>query len=135
MNSAFDQDIIRRCQQGDIHAYKMVYDHFEQPLLRLGIKMLGQQEDAEDAVQTTFLRLYRSIGQFNFDSKFGTYLYRIMVNVCLDMKKKDRSSAFGRSIRKRPVPSTGARFEVAASAGHCHVAGSYAGLFCAICNR
>ncbi|MEJ2247420.1 MAG: sigma-70 family RNA polymerase sigma factor [Acidobacteriota bacterium] len=65
----------------------MVYRHFEQPLLRLGLRMLSQQQDAEDALQITFLKLYRSLQNFRFDSNFGTYLFRIMVNVCFDIRK------------------------------------------------
>lgn len=49
--------------------------------------MLSQQQDAEDALQITFLKLYRSLRNFRFDSSFGTYLFRIMVNVCFDIRK------------------------------------------------
>ena len=50
--------------------------------------MLGRREDAEDAVQTAFLRLYRSINKFAFKSRLGTYLFRIMMNVCFDILRK-----------------------------------------------
>jgi RNA polymerase sigma-70 factor (ECF subfamily) len=49
--------------------------------------MLSQQQDAEDALQITFLKLYRSLQNFRFDSNFSTYLFRIMVNVCFDIRK------------------------------------------------
>lgn len=52
--------------------------------------MLGRQEDAEDAVQTAFLKLYRGVGQFQFSAKFSTYLLRIMMNVCFDLMQKRR---------------------------------------------
>lgn len=52
--------------------------------------MLGRQEDAEDAVQTAFLKLYRSVSQFQFSAKFSTYLLRIMMNVCFDLIQKRR---------------------------------------------
>jgi len=52
--------------------------------------MLGRQEDAEDAVQTAFLKLYRAINQFQFSAKFSTYLFRIMMNVCFDVIQKRR---------------------------------------------
>lgn len=83
-----EHEIIRRCQQGDLRAYETIYRHFEPPLLGLGLRMLGRQEDAEDAVQTAFLKLYRSITQFQFGAKFSTYLFRIMMNVCFDMIQK-----------------------------------------------
>ncbi|MCG3119309.1 MAG: ECF RNA polymerase sigma factor SigW [bacterium] len=52
--------------------------------------MLGRPEDAEDAVQMAFLKLYRGVGQFQFGAKFSTYLFRIMLNVCFDMRQKRR---------------------------------------------
>ncbi len=78
------------CQKGDLRAFESIYRHFEQPLLNLGLRMLGRQEDVEDALQTTFLKLYRSIGKFKFDSKLSTYLFRIMMNVCFDFLKKNK---------------------------------------------
>lgn len=56
--------------------------------------MLGRQEDAEDAVQTAFLNLYRGVNRFQFGAKFSTYLFRIMMNVCFDAiqkRKRDKS--------------------------------------------
>lgn len=85
-----EHEIIRRCQQGDLRAYEILYRHFEPVLLGMGRRMLGRQEDAEDAVQTAFLKLYRSINQFQFSAKFSTYLLRIMMNVCFDLLQKRR---------------------------------------------
>ena len=71
-----------------MRAYEIIYRRFEQPLLSVGLRMLGRREDAEDAVQITFLKLYRSIGKFRFDSKFSSYLFRIMLNVCFDLSRR-----------------------------------------------
>jgi RNA polymerase sigma-70 factor (ECF subfamily) len=87
-----EREVIRRCQAGDLRAYESLYRHFEQPLLSLGLRMLGRREDAEDAVQMTFLKLYRGIGHFRFGAKFSTYLFRIMMNVCFDMIQKRRQT-------------------------------------------
>jgi RNA polymerase sigma-70 factor (ECF subfamily) len=83
-----ESKIIRRCQNRDLNAFKMIYDRYNQPLLHTAQRVLGQREDAEDAVQTTFIKLYRSIDNFQFKSKFSTYLFRILMNVCFDMRKK-----------------------------------------------
>ena len=50
--------------------------------------MLHSREDAEDAVQMAFLRLYRSIATYRFEARFSTYFYRIMMNCCFDLLKK-----------------------------------------------
>ena len=73
-------------------AFEIVYRHFEQPLLSLGLRMLGKQQDAEDALQTTFLKFYRSLRKFQLESKVGTYLFRIMTNACFDQLANRRRS-------------------------------------------
>lgn len=89
-----EKRIIRRCQKHDVNAFKMLYDRYGQPLLSTALRMLGQQQDAEDAVQTAFLKLYRSIHNFRHDSRFSTYLFRILINVCFDLiEKRDRMRA------------------------------------------
>jgi len=50
--------------------------------------MLNNQQDTEDAVQTIFLNLYRSIAKFGFKSRFSTYLFTITRNVCHDIQKQ-----------------------------------------------
>lgn len=82
--------MIQRLQAGDLRAYEIVFRHFEQPLLSVGLRMLGRKEEAEDAVQTAFLKLYRSREQFQFGARFSTYLFRIMMNVCFDRLRQRR---------------------------------------------
>ncbi|MFQ5604994.1 MAG: RNA polymerase sigma factor [bacterium] len=91
-----EREVIQRCQRGDMRAFEKIYRHYQQPLLNLGLRMLGRMEDVEDAVQTTFLKLYRGIEQFRFGAKLQTYLFRIMLNVCFDQlqKKKQKPAEF-----------------------------------------
>lgn len=71
----------------------MIYDRYKHPLLSTALRMLGQQQDAEDAVQMTFLKLYRGIQKYNYRAKFSSYLFRILINVCFDLgRKKNRRS-------------------------------------------
>jgi len=85
-----EDDLIKRCQRSDMKAYKLIYERYKQPLLHTSLQMLGQLEDAEDAVQLTFIKLYRGIKNFRFESKFSSYLFRILMNVCFDMLKKSK---------------------------------------------
>lgn len=86
-----ETEIVRQCQQGDLKAFRKLFDSWHQPMLRVALRMLGNQHDAEDAVQTAFLKLHRSIGHFRFQSKLSTYLFQIVSRVCLDeIRKKGR---------------------------------------------
>ncbi len=91
-----ETEIVKRCRRGDITAFKELYDIYHQPMLRVALRMLGQQQDAEDAVQTTFIKLYRHIGTFRFQSAFSTWLFQILSNVCFDairLQKKHQSDS------------------------------------------
>jgi len=83
-----EDQIIKDCQNNDIGAYKMIYDRYEQPLLHTALRIMGQQQDAEDAVQMTFIKLYKSIKNYHFGAKFSTYLFKILINTCFDLLKK-----------------------------------------------
>jgi RNA polymerase sigma factor (sigma-70 family) len=83
-----ENEVIKRCQKSDLSAYKMIYDRYKLPLLSTALRMLGQQQDAEDAVQMTFLNLHRGIQNYNYSSKFSSYLFRILINVCFDLTRK-----------------------------------------------
>ena len=83
-----EDQIIKDCQNKNIGAYKMIYDRYEQPLLHTALRITGQYQDAEDAVQMTFIKLYKSIGNYHFGAKFSTYLFKILINTCFDLLKK-----------------------------------------------
>jgi RNA polymerase sigma-70 factor (ECF subfamily) len=84
-----EEKLIKRCQQNDMKAYKMIYQRYEQTLLRTALQILGHLQNAEDAVQTTFLKLYRGIKNFRSNAKFSTYLFRILINTCFDILRKE----------------------------------------------
>ena len=79
--------IVDACRQGDVRAFERVYREHQNALFGVALRMLGGQEDAEDAVQTTLIRLYRSIRNYRFEARLGSYLMRILINVCYDMLK------------------------------------------------
>ena len=83
-----EDQIIKDCQNKNIGAYKMIYNRYEQPLLHTALRIMGQQQDAEDAVQMTFIKLYKSIRNYHFGAKFSTYLFKILINTCFDLLKK-----------------------------------------------
>jgi RNA polymerase sigma-70 factor (ECF subfamily) len=81
-----EEDLLRQGRAGDRAALERLVARHKRPLFALCYGMLGDPDDAEDAVQETFLRALRALAAFRADAAFRTWLYRIAVNVCLKWK-------------------------------------------------
>jgi len=88
-----EAELIRAVQQGDQFAFEALVRAYDQSVLGLAMNLLRSPEDARDAYQEAFLRVYKNIHSFRFDCSFYTWLYRIVTNICLDHLRK-------RKIRK-----------------------------------
>jgi len=86
-------NIIKQCQQGGLDAFEKVYRHYQKQLYYFALRMLGSHEDAEDAVQAVFLKLYHGISGFKFRAEFSSYLMSILVRVCYDICDKRKMPA------------------------------------------
>ncbi|MGZ4886368.1 MAG: RNA polymerase sigma factor [Candidatus Aminicenantales bacterium] len=95
MDLADEERIIERCRGGDLSAYRELYARYGQPLLRTAQRMLGHPQEAEDAVQETFMKLFRGISGFRRGARFSTYLFQILNNTCLDMIRKRKPATGG----------------------------------------
>jgi len=80
-----DAATISRARAGDPDAFRQLVEHHSQPIFRLAYRMTGNEHDADDVVQETFLRVYRQLGRFEERANFGTWLHRIAVNCALDL--------------------------------------------------
>ena len=79
-----ETDIVARCQQGDLDAFKELYTLHEQQVYRYAYHILGHREDADDIKQETFLRAWQSIGRFWREASMQTWLLKICANLCRD---------------------------------------------------
>jgi RNA polymerase sigma-70 factor (ECF subfamily) len=86
-----DDDLIREAQRGDRSSFDSLVRRYDQPVLRLALHMLGNEQDAQDVHQEAFLKAYRHIGNFRFECSFYTWLYRIVTNLCLDHLRRRKS--------------------------------------------
>lgn len=83
-----DELLIKRCQKGDIDAFEELISKYQKTAYNIALKTLKNPEDAMDASQEALIKVYKSMKTFKSDSKFSTWLYRIVVNTCLDYIKK-----------------------------------------------
>ncbi len=81
---------IEALRAGDRHEFARLVDTYSGPLHRLALKMLGNEPDAEDVLQNTFLKAFQHIGDFEGRSSLSTWLYRIASNEALMMLRKRR---------------------------------------------
>ena len=80
-----DVGVVNRARGGDAEAFRMIVERHSQPLFRVAYRMTGNEHDADDVVQETFLRAYRQIDSFEERANFGTWLHRIAINCALDL--------------------------------------------------
>lgn len=95
-----DERVIAACQQGDRDAFGLLFDSYKDKVFSIAVYSFGgDQTAASDVSQQIFLKLMTNIGQFRGDSTFTTWLYRMVVNTCIDeQRKRRRFLPFGESI-------------------------------------
>jgi RNA polymerase sigma-70 factor (ECF subfamily) len=79
-----DAAVVAQVLAGDKEAFRLLVDRHSRSIFHVIYRMIGNQQDAEELVQETFLRAYKALGRFELRSNFGTWLYRIAVNRTLD---------------------------------------------------
>lgn len=80
-----------RARKGDHQAFRVLVERYQGRAYALALRVLRDEERARDAVQEGFLKAYTSLAKFEGRSSFYTWLYRLVMNQCLDMKRRDRS--------------------------------------------
>lgn len=83
-----ERALIRRAQRGDRAAFEQLVQLYEGSVLRLALQVVRSEEEARDLYQEAFLKIYRSLGRFRFESRFSTWVYRVVMNVCLDYLRR-----------------------------------------------
>ena len=79
--------VLARARQGDSEAFRALVERHSRSVFRLAFRMTGNEQDAEDVVQESFLRAYRQLGRFESRANFGTWLYRITANCSVDLMR------------------------------------------------
>jgi len=95
-----DERVIAACQQGDRDAFALLFESYKDKVFSIAVYSFGgDQTAASDVSQQIFLKLMTTISQFRGDSAFTTWLYRMVVNTCIDeQRKRRRFLPFGESI-------------------------------------
>jgi RNA polymerase sigma-70 factor (ECF subfamily) len=84
------RDVIEACQRGDDDAFRVLFESHKDRVYSIALRYAGDSATAMDIAQETFLKLFSSIRQFRGDSSFESWLYRLVVNCCLDHHRRRR---------------------------------------------
>lgn len=88
-----EKKVIKRAAKGDADAFEQLVLTYQTPIYNLCLRMTGNPEDAADLTQEAFIKAWKNLGGFQFESAFSTWLYRLASNACLDHL---------RSVKRRP---------------------------------
>jgi RNA polymerase sigma-70 factor (ECF subfamily) len=118
-----DKDLVLACQAGDLRAldgdFRRLYDRYRDRVYNVCFRITGSATDALDASQETFGILFRKIGEFRFQSRFSSWVYRIAVNASIDLKRRSSSRRVGslEAFQEEGEVHDGGRFDISDDEG------------------
>lgn len=90
MNVYINAPLIEECRQGSAKAQFRLYNQYSKAMYNLAYRILNNREDAEDILQEAFVDCFRNLNTFRFESTFGAWLKKILVNKCINHLKKKK---------------------------------------------
>lgn len=90
MDKENDQHYIHRVLGGDTNAFSVLVEKYKDMVFTLSMKMLKDRDEAEEAAQDAFVKVFKSLSQFKSESKFSTWIYKVTFNTCLDRLKRNK---------------------------------------------
>jgi len=103
-----DEELVASAQKGDRRAFEELVERHQQKAYRIAFDFARDREEAKDLSQEAFLKAFTHIGRFDGRSGFYTWFYRILVNVCLDYRRRAKrtpAEEFNETVEGRVEPS------------------------------
>ena len=88
-----EEELLESCLAGEVPAFERLYELHGSRMKSIARNLLGHESDAEDAVQETFLKVYRGAASFRGTAALSTWIYRILVNTCYDVLRRRKRRA------------------------------------------
>ena len=104
-------EILERCAGGDLSAYRSLVEEYQDYVFALAFRVLCDEEEANDAVQEAFIRVWKNISRYAPEVKFTTWLHPIVTHICYDRLRSKRRK------RMRPLDEVDPSLLVSFSAG------------------
>jgi RNA polymerase sigma-70 factor (ECF subfamily) len=119
---SINSGVIQACQQGDREAFRLLFEAYRDRVFSIACYSLGDEAGADDVTQEIFVKLFTCIGQFRGESEFTTWLYRLVINLCLDERRRRRRflpveefTPMSKAVHTKPAETRYERREIAGS--------------------
>lgn len=99
-----DTDLISRAAGGDSSAFQALVERHRSMVYRVAYQFAGNHHDAEDIAQEVFIKVYRSLDRFRQDAQLTSWMYRIVMNACIDHRRRQRpavAAPFGEEAEQK----------------------------------
>jgi RNA polymerase sigma-70 factor (ECF subfamily) len=83
-----DHELVEGCRRGESEAFRALFERHKDKVYSIALRYSGDAAVAQDIAQETFLKLFTGLRSFRGDSAFGSWLYRLVVNSCLDQRRR-----------------------------------------------
>lgn len=87
-SSPVDSELISRAAGGDTSAFQALVERHRSMVYRVAYQFAGNHHDAEDIAQEVFIKVYRSLDRFRQDAQLSSWMYRIVMNACIDHRRR-----------------------------------------------
>lgn len=91
MSHEQDALLVRHCLDGDHRAFETLVDRYQRPIFNLALRFSSNRQDAEDIVQTVFVKVYEKLSSYDSRHKFFSWLYKIAVNESINHLNRRKS--------------------------------------------
>lgn len=88
MSNDLEYNLIRLAVDGDHQAFEQLIIPYEKKVYNIALQMMRNEQDAYDAAQEVFIKVYKNLHKFNFEAAFSTWLHRLAMNTCIDVYRK-----------------------------------------------
>jgi len=103
--------LVKKSLQGDLEAFEELVLKYQNKVYSLAYRYMGNEEDAYDSAQEAFLKAFRSLRSFKGNSSFGTWIFRVTSNVCLDELRRKKRKPLSLSLDEPLATWTGNEVE------------------------
>ena len=83
-----ERELVQACQRGERDAFRVLFEQYKNKVYSIALRFSGDDATAMDIAQDTFLKLFSCIRDFRGDSSFDTWIYRLVVNSCMDHRRR-----------------------------------------------